>query len=318
VALHLATNSGVSLAARCGGGGGGASGFGGAGGGSKGAGGRTRGKVLVGVALCFLGLRHVGEGGGDWEGGGGEGEDGVECGEEWDNEVFYFRIHREVLCCALERVAGRAGSLGEGGEGGRGNGNDVCVGGGYESCVSTLVSVIQLLACEDVTKVLFDTKSTLFELAAAGLTVKGPLEDPLIAHWLLKCAKGERAGGHLHGEGMDSQAGAEEGEVRLGRASLVSLAKIYGTTHMWACVGDFLTPSSRRRGGGGGGVQGGEGRSSSWGGGEGVFTRGGRVLLGVRGGSARGTRDGGESGARLMRACAEALCGGVHSQSSSI
>ena len=51
MALHLATNSGVSLG--CGGGGGGAAGGGGAGGGSKGGGGRKRGKVLVGVSfLC--------------------------------------------------------------------------------------------------------------------------------------------------------------------------------------------------------------------------------------------------------------------------
>jgi hypothetical protein len=232
--------------------------------------------------------------------------------------VFYFRIHREVMCCALERVAGSAGILFEQFEGGRGNGSDAGVGGGVECWVSLLKSVIELLACEDVTKVLFDAKNTLFELAAAGLTVKGPLEDPLIAHWLLKCAKGERAGGHLHGEGMDLPAGVEEGEVRLGRASLFSLAKTYGTTHMWACVGDLLAPSSRRRGGRGGGGQGAEGRRSCWGGGEGVFTRGGRVLLGVRGGSLRGGRgEGGECGARVTRACAEALCGGVPSQTSS-
>ena len=96
------------------------------------------------------------------------------------------------------------------------------VGGGVECWVSLLKSVIELLACEQVTKVLFDAKTTLFELVAAGLTVKGPLENPLIVHWLLKCSKGERAGGHLHGEGMDSPAGVEEGEVWLGRASLFS------------------------------------------------------------------------------------------------
>ena len=171
-----------------------------------------------------------------------------------------------------------------------------------------LGAVTSLLADIRVTKVMCDSKQTLAVLGAAGMQVGGALQDPLVAHWLLKCAKGESASPHAHthththtNSHTRTHAGDAEGPCAAadrclsgGRDSVAALAKIYGTTSLWARVGDALNASARSRGGRRAGIGGRSRHAREKGGGGG----GGR------------THEVGE-GCVVARVCAEAACCGM-------
>ena len=123
-----------------------------------------------------------------------------------------------------------------------------------ESTIASLVTAaaVGLLANDLVTKVIFASKQVFSLLGNAGLEIFGPVADPLVAHWLLKCARGEK--GTDPSSHASIKSGGETtsaGEIRLGHETISGLVRMHASHLVDSSVAHAVLPliHKGRRGG---------------------------------------------------------------------
>ena len=180
-------------------------------------------KSLVGIAFFFRPFNSNIE---DWT-----------CG----GEVYYWQIDREELqrCLQERKSPGKAKNA---------------TGSERESTIASLVTAaaVGLLANDLVTKVIFASKQVFSLLGNAGLEIFGPVADPLVAHWLLKCARGEK--GTDPSSHASIKSGGETtsaGEIRLGHETISGLVRMHASHLVDSSVAHAVLPliHKGRRGG---------------------------------------------------------------------